>query len=122
MRSFVVIALCLVMAAVLVQQSEAGHSLKLKRLLKYGLIAKALTGKKIFLPLPLPLPVPIFKENVHHSSYPVNHHTHAEIGYGLEQGHGGYGGGHGGGFGGGYGGGFGGGYGGGFEGGYGGGW
>ncbi|GFY72321.1 uncharacterized protein TNIN_438561 [Trichonephila inaurata madagascariensis] len=119
MRSFIVFAICLVMAAIVMQQSEAGHSLKLKRLIKYGLIAKALTGKKIPLPLPLPLPIPIFKENIHHTPYPVNHHTHAEIGYGLQHGHG-YGGGFGGGYGGGYGGGHGGGYGGGYGGGFGG--
>ncbi|GFU37798.1 uncharacterized protein NPIL_603391 [Nephila pilipes] len=110
------------MAAIAVQHSEAGSTLRLKKLVKYGLIAKALTGKKILFPLPLPLPIPIFKENVHHTPYPVNHHTHAEIGYGLEHGHGGYGGGHGGygGGHGGYGGGFGGVHGGGFGGGYGG--
>ncbi|KFM79365.1 hypothetical protein X975_09997, partial [Stegodyphus mimosarum] len=86
MKTYIILAICLVMTAVVLQQSEAGGSLKLKRLVKYGLIAKALTGKKIFLPLPLPLPIPIFQENIHHKPYPVHHHTHAEIGYGYEQG------------------------------------
>ncbi|KAG8196488.1 hypothetical protein JTE90_012304 [Oedothorax gibbosus] len=115
MRSFVILAACLLLALVAVQQSEAKH-LGLKRLVKYGLIANALTGKKILFPLPLPLPIPIFQENVHHTPYPVNHHTHAEIGYGLEHGAGHFGGGYGGGYGGGFGGGFG------HGGGYGGGW
>ncbi|XP_015926832.1 uncharacterized protein [Parasteatoda tepidariorum] len=114
MRSFTIIAMLLVMSAVFLQQSEAGGHLRLKKLVKTVLLANALTGKKILFPLPLPLPIPIFQENIHHEPYPVNHHTHAEIGYGLE--HGGYGGGFGGGYGGGFGGGYGGGIGGGIHG------
>ncbi|XP_054721150.1 uncharacterized protein LOC129230746 [Uloborus diversus] len=94
MRNYIVLALCLAAAMVLVQQAEAGSGLRLKKLVKYGLIANALTGKKILFPLPLPLPIPVFQENIHHTPYPVHHHTHADIGYGYQHGgHGGYGGG-----------------------------
>ncbi|KFM69020.1 hypothetical protein X975_24417, partial [Stegodyphus mimosarum] len=85
----------LVMCALVVEQTEAGGGLRWGRLAKVALIARALKGKKIYLPLPLPLPIPLFKENIHHEPIPVHHHTKAVIGYGLEQGHHGHGGGHG---------------------------
>ncbi|GIY11590.1 hypothetical protein CDAR_164501 [Caerostris darwini] len=52
----------LVLCAVVIEQAEAGGGLRWARLAKLALIAKALKGKKIFLPLPLPLPIPLFKE------------------------------------------------------------
>ncbi|GFY72320.1 uncharacterized protein TNIN_438551 [Trichonephila inaurata madagascariensis] len=77
----------LVLCAVVIEQAEAGGGLRWARLAKLALIARALKGKKIYLPLPLPLPIPLFKENIHHEPVPVNHHTKAVIGYGLEQPH-----------------------------------
>ncbi|KAG8196489.1 hypothetical protein JTE90_012305 [Oedothorax gibbosus] len=77
----------MLLLAVVIEQAEAGGHLGLRRLVKTFLLARALKGKKIFLPLPLPLPIPLFKENIHHEPVPVHHHTKAVIGYGLEQGH-----------------------------------
>ncbi|KFM79364.1 hypothetical protein X975_09996, partial [Stegodyphus mimosarum] len=104
--------ICLVVALsglVLIPSVDAGHKLKLKKIAKMLLLANALTGKKILLPLPLPLPVPVFQENIKHIPYEVKSQD-----YGMG---GGYGGGIGGGFGGGMNGGYGGGYGGGMGGG-----
>ncbi|GFR04633.1 uncharacterized protein TNCT_164831 [Trichonephila clavata] len=60
----------LVLCAVVIEQAEAGGGLRWARLAKLALIARALKGKKIFLPLPLPLPIPLFKENIHHEPVP----------------------------------------------------
>ena len=71
MKNSMVFALCLLLCAVMVyHQTEAGSGLRFKKLIKYGLIANAFTGKKILFPLPVPLPIPIFQENIHHHPVP----------------------------------------------------
>lgn len=70
-RKMMVTLLCsMVLLAVVIENAEAGHNLRLARLAKVFLLARALKGKKIFLPLPLPLPIPLFKENIHHEPVP----------------------------------------------------
>lgn len=62
---FIGVFLC----SVLLPPTEAGHKIKVKKLIKALLLARALSPKKIPLPLPLPLPIPIFQENIKHVPY-----------------------------------------------------
>ena len=57
------------LCCVFLPPTEAGHKIKVKKLIKALLIARALSPKKIPLPLPLPLPIPIFQEHIKHIPY-----------------------------------------------------
>ncbi|KAF8777756.1 uncharacterized protein LOC129975249 [Argiope bruennichi] len=81
---------------------EGTGKLGLLKLVKAGIILKALTHKKI-IPLPLPIPIPIGIHKEHH--HDVGHHGYGGYDHGFGGSHHGFGGSHhgyGGGFGGGH--------------------
>ncbi|CAL1284150.1 unnamed protein product [Larinioides sclopetarius] len=99
LKSLLSLITVIVLLSTCLPTAEGAGKLGALKLLKAGLILKALTHKK-FIPIPLPIPIPIGIHKDHH--YEGGHHGYG----GYHQGFGGgYGGGYHQGFGGGYGGG-----------------